>query len=217
MESVCRGNPPTVGSNPTLSAKIPHPLHFGGGSGLRALRGSRRSGHESRSLRQIPHPLHFGGGSGLRALRGSRRSGHESRSLRQIPHPLHFGGGSGLRALRGSRRSGHESRSLRQIPHPLHFGGGSGLRALRGSRRSGHESRGLRGFRCSGAHAASGTNPGTSGAPGLSLLRGPIRLIELRGRRTLGFPRVVTGRAAARNLCNFSLRTASGPEGSSAK
>ena len=36
-----------MGSNPTLSAKLPHSLQFVGAGGLQALRGSRRSGHES--------------------------------------------------------------------------------------------------------------------------------------------------------------------------
>ena len=42
-------------------------------------------------------------------------------------------------------------------------------------------------------------------------------LIGSKWQRTLGVLPVAMGRTVARTLCNFSLRTASGPEGSSAK
>ena len=48
MESVCRGNPPTVGSNPTLSAKSSHSLRLCGARGIQALRRCGGFGLESR-------------------------------------------------------------------------------------------------------------------------------------------------------------------------
>ena len=46
---------------------------------------------------------------------------------------------------------------------------------------------------------------------------GCVRLNSFARGEALAYVGHVTDRIAARTLCNFSLRTASGPEGSSAK
>ena len=171
----------------------------GGGRGLQALCGSRRSGHESRSLRHIPHSLHVAAGVGFRRcaalaapgtnpglsatfrIRSMWRRAWASGAVRLSPlraripvSPPHSafapcGGGRGLQALCGSRRSGHESRSLRHIPHSLHVAAGVGFR------------------RCA-ALAAPGTNPGLSATFRIrSMWRrawasGAVRLSPLRAR-----------------------------------
>jgi hypothetical protein len=77
LESVCRGNS-TVGSNPTLSAKLPS-ASFGGASGLPVGCGSRRICTESldpdlaAALR-----LRSESSSGLRPASLKRASGTES-------------------------------------------------------------------------------------------------------------------------------------------
>ena len=155
LESVCRGNPPTVGSNPTLSAKSSHSLRLCGARGIQALRRCGGFGLESR---QPPWAFGFDCAArvGFRhsaavAASGSNPGNHPGHSLRLC-------GARGIQALRRCGGFGLESRQP-----PWAFGCDCAARV---------------GFRHSAAVAASGSNPGNH--PGHSL-----RLCGARGIQAL--------------------------------
>ena len=149
LESVCRGDPPTVGSNPTLSAT----------ARLRSLVaervGFRHSAAPLAPLRAripegdrvspgtnpcFPHSLVSVGESGIQALRCWRRFGHES--------PRVTGSRRGRIPASRIRWSVSERVGFRHSAAGAASGTNpheGGLQALRGSRRSGLESPGFRG------------------------------------------------------------------------
>ncbi len=118
---------------------------FGGEGGIQALRGSRRSGHESLLVfsAKFPHSLHLAERVGFRRCAAPAAPGTNPCSFSppnfRIRSIWRRGWDSGAARL-PPLRARIPARFLRQISAFAPFGGEGGIQALRGSRRFGHES-----------------------------------------------------------------------------
>ena len=171
----------------------------------------RRQPRSDRSpLSTPPQARRAGPAKGIRARSGDRRGATEAHSLR--PRKARRAGPAmGIRARSGDRRGATEAHSLRRQRSEASCGGESGIRT------HGRRITPTHAFQaCSINHSDISPRGAPDRAAG-SILPPPRRW--WRGSR---WARLIArapapGRAAARTLCNLSLRTASGPEGSSAK